>query len=134
MYRRYVHYEPKKSQKMCLYTLYSTVNICVYIYLEENVVHRTKLGRLPKNTWPMHCKKGYQFSRPQPGCYLPNSPWTGIIEFFPPRETLVSNIQAGDGKIDKHFLQCGHNRYAAFNHNILHRALASQHFPRAPTL
>ncbi len=28
----------------------------------------------------------------------------------------------------------GHNRYAAFNHNILHRAFASQHFPRAPTL
>ncbi len=30
--------------------------------------------------------------------------------------------------------QFGHTRYAAFNHNILNRAFASQHFPRAPTL
>ena len=40
----------------CVYmTLYSTVNICVYsyIYLEENVVHGTKLRRLPTNTWQM---------------------------------------------------------------------------------
>ncbi len=38
MYRRHVHYEPEKN----------------YLYLEENVVHRTKLRRLPKNTWPLN--------------------------------------------------------------------------------
>ncbi len=27
----------------------------------------------------LHCKKGYQFFRPQPGFHLPNSPWPGII-------------------------------------------------------
>ncbi len=43
-------------------------------------------------------KKGYIFSRPQPGCHKPNSPWQGIIKLFPVRESLVSNIPAGDGK------------------------------------
>jgi hypothetical protein len=54
----------------------------------------------------MHCKKGYPFSRPQPGCHLPNSPWPGIIKLFPARESLVSDIAAGDGKIANLFLQC----------------------------
>ncbi len=26
----------------------------------------------------LHCKKGKRFSRSQPGCHLPNSPWPGI--------------------------------------------------------
>jgi hypothetical protein len=51
-------------------------------------------------------KKGLPFSCPQPGCHLPNSPWTGIIKLFPSRESLVSDIQAGDGKIVHLFLQC----------------------------
>jgi hypothetical protein len=33
----------------------------------------------------IHCKKGYRFSRLQPGCHLPNSPWRGIIKLFPAR-------------------------------------------------
>ncbi len=41
-------------------------------------------------------KKLKRFSRPQPGCHWLNSPWAGI---FPPRESLVSDIPAGDGKI-----------------------------------
>jgi hypothetical protein len=41
-------------------------------------------------------KKGYQFSRPQSGCHLPNSPWGGIIKLFPARESLVRNIPAGE--------------------------------------
>ncbi len=24
-------------------------------------------------------KKGFRYSRPQPGCHLPNSPWAGIM-------------------------------------------------------
>ncbi len=54
----------------------------------------------------VHCKKGQRFSRPQPGCHLPNSPWAGIIKFFPARERLVSDIPAGDGKTVNLFLQC----------------------------
>ncbi len=45
-------------------------------------------------------KKSYHFFRPQPGCHLPNSPWLGIIKLFPTRESLVSDIPAGDGKND----------------------------------
>jgi hypothetical protein len=44
-------------------------------------------------------KKGLRFSRPQPGCHFPNSPWPGIIKLFLARESLVSEIPAGDGKI-----------------------------------
>jgi hypothetical protein len=43
-------------------------------------------------------KKGYRFSRPQPGCHVPNSTWPEINKLFPPRESLVSGILAGDGK------------------------------------
>jgi hypothetical protein len=37
--------------------------------------------------------------RLQPGCHLPNSPCAGIIQLFPPRESLVSDIPAGDGNV-----------------------------------
>jgi hypothetical protein len=33
-------------------------------------------------------KKAFRYSRPQPGCHLPNSPWAGIIELFPPMSFL----------------------------------------------
>ncbi len=45
----------------------------------------------------MHCKKGYRFSIPQAGCHWPNSPWPGIIKFFPAREGLVTS-RLGAGK------------------------------------
>jgi hypothetical protein len=32
------------------------------------------------------------------------------------------------------YMACGHIRYATINHNILHRAHAFRHLPRAPTL
>jgi hypothetical protein len=40
------------------------------------------------------------------GVYSPNSPWRGIIKLFPARESLVSDIPAGDGKTANLFLQC----------------------------
>jgi hypothetical protein len=46
----------------------------------------------------VHCKKS-RFYHPQPGCHLPNFPWRGMILLFPARESLVSDISAGDGKI-----------------------------------
>ncbi len=48
----------------------------------------------------------YKFSRSQPGCHLPNSPWPGKFLLFPARESLVSDIPPGDGKIENLFLQC----------------------------
>jgi hypothetical protein len=51
-------------------------------------------------------KKGHRFSRPQPGCHLLNSAWPGIIKLVPARESLVSDIRAGDRKIVNLFLQC----------------------------
>ncbi len=51
-------------------------------------------------------KQGSRFSRPQPGCHLPNSPWPGKVKLFPASESLVSDIPVGDGKTVKLFLQC----------------------------
>ncbi len=55
-------------------------------------------------------KKAFQYSRPQPGCHLPNSPLGGtndvINKLFRPRESLVNDIPAGDGNIEKPFLRC----------------------------
>ncbi len=46
--------------------------------------------------FPLHCKKGYGFSRLQPGCHLLNSAWPGIIKLFPARGSVVSDIPSGD--------------------------------------
>ncbi len=51
---------------------------------------------------PLHCTKCYRFSRLQPGCHLPNTPWAGIIKLFPARE---SDILSRDGKTGNIFLQ-----------------------------
>ncbi len=47
------------------------------------------------------------FPSPVPGCHLPNSPWSGIIKLFPTRESLVSYIPAGDGKMADVFYSVG---------------------------
>ncbi len=51
-------------------------------------------------------KKIIDFPVPSPGGHFPNSPWQVIINLFPPRESLVGDFPAGDGKIDSLFLQC----------------------------
>ncbi len=40
---------------------------------------------------------------------MQNSPLPGITKLFPARESLVSDIPAGDGKIVNLFLQCIHH-------------------------
>jgi hypothetical protein len=45
-------------------------------------------------------------TRSQPGSHLLNSAWREIIKLFPARESLVSDVPAGDGKIANLFLQC----------------------------
>jgi hypothetical protein len=35
----------------------------------------------------------------RPGCHLPNSSWPGINKLFPVRESSVSDIPTGDGKM-----------------------------------
>ncbi len=78
---------------------------------KTNANHQTKrfadratirTGSFLRNS-PYTVKKGYRFSRPQPGCHQPNSPWPGIIKFFPGRESLVSDIPTGDGENDNFF-------------------------------
>jgi hypothetical protein len=44
-------------------------------------------------------------SSPQPLCHSPNALLPGIIQLLPARESLVSDIPAGDGKISDLFLQ-----------------------------
>ncbi len=75
----------------------------------------------------MHCNKSQRFSRPQPGCHLPNSPRPGNIILFPAGESLVSDIPAGDGKtanifftVVKVLFQRGSNTYnsAKFFENV----------------
>ncbi len=56
----------------------------------------------------LHCKKRLTVipSLARMSFHYPNSPWPGIIEVFPARESLVRDILAGDGKNDNLFLQC----------------------------
>ncbi len=62
--------------------------------------------KYPVNKYTYTVKKVYRFTSPQRGFHLPNSPWAGIIKLLPARERLVSDIPAGDGKINKLFSQC----------------------------
>jgi hypothetical protein len=49
-------------------------------------------------------KKAFRYSRPQPGCHLPNSPWAGIMTSYCINYSrLVSEIPAEDGIIEKLF-------------------------------
>ncbi len=43
-------------------------------------------------------RKLLNYSRPERGCHLPNSTWPGIVKLFPARESLVSDILAGERK------------------------------------
>ena len=59
---------------------------------------------LPQSGFKIYTvKKGQRFSRPQLRCHQSNSPWPGIIKLFPARESLVSDIPTGDGKISNLF-------------------------------
>ncbi len=42
-------------------------------------------------------KKGQRFFYPQPGCHLSTLPGQELLNFSPARESLVSDITAGDG-------------------------------------
>jgi hypothetical protein len=52
-----------------------------------------------KDWQKLHCKKGKRFSRPQPGCHLPNGPT---------KKSLVNDIPAGDGKTVNFFYSVSH--------------------------
>jgi hypothetical protein len=56
-------------------------------------------------------KKAFRYSRPLQGCLSLTKLALGgnndvIHHLFPPRESLVSDISAGDENIEKLFLQC----------------------------
>jgi hypothetical protein len=67
------------------------------------IFHKISKGLFTLPLYITLTKKGHQFSRPQTGSHLPKSPWTGIIQLFQSRESLVSYFPAGDGKIDNLF-------------------------------
>jgi hypothetical protein len=83
------------------------------------------------NTPIIHCKKDYQFSRPQPGCHIPNSPWPGIIKFFRARESLVSDIPAGEGKIADLFTV--YERVTSFLSEFLKEKIQNDEKPKIGT-
>jgi hypothetical protein len=49
----------------------------------------------------------------------PNSPWPGIIRLFPARESLVSDIPAGDRKNAKLFYSVHHRTGVCITYNEL---------------
>ncbi len=56
-------------------------------------------------------KKAFRYFHPQPGCHSRTKLSLGgnndvIYKLFPPRESVVSDTSAGDGNIEKLFLQC----------------------------
>jgi hypothetical protein len=59
--------------------------------------------------WP-HCKKSFLILPSPAGMSITKLFLGGnndvIYKLFPPRESLVSDIPAGDGNIEKLFLQC----------------------------
>ncbi len=59
-------------------------------------------------------KKGFRYSRTQPGCHLPDSLWAGIMtlyKLFTPRASLLSDIPAGDGNIENLFYGAQPHKY-----------------------
>jgi hypothetical protein len=84
-----------KDTFICLY--FDTLFYSVFVFIQF---------KMPAFVAFYTVKKGYRFSRTQPGCHSPNTLWPGIIKLFLARESLVSNIPAWDRKNDKLFLQC----------------------------
>ncbi len=107
-YQSNLHYQTNfVSAKNSLCHLPSLSTLSLILSAIPRIRKPCKMGlNGPKLTCLHTVKKGYWFSRPQPGCHLPNPPWAGIIKLFPARESLVSDIPAGDGKIANLFLQC----------------------------
>jgi hypothetical protein len=72
----------------------------------------------------MHCKKGLAVFPSPAGMSLTKLSLGGKnlykTSLFPPRESLVSDIPAGDGKMANLFLQCvGADTAAGMNYNSL---------------
>jgi hypothetical protein len=62
----------------------------------------------------LHRKKSFSISPSPAGMLLTKLSLGGnndvIYKIFPPRESLVSDIPAGDGNIEKLFLQCAYEQ------------------------
>ncbi len=59
----------------------------------------------------IHCKKRYRFPVPSRDVTKQALSWPGIINLFPARESLVSDIPDGDGKIHIRFIHVHILRY-----------------------
>jgi len=82
------------------------LSIISHSHKTQILAYRTvkKLWECPHYAKPILLKKGYRFSRLQPA--LTKLSWPGINKVFPARESLVSDIPAGDGKNYNLFFQC----------------------------
>jgi hypothetical protein len=97
---RYIHVKFAAQSKIHIPAYFSPVHPHSQVFICKCIGHTTYRCTV----YVLYTvKKGSRFSRPQTGCHLPNSPWPGIIQLFPPRESLVSDIPAEDGKISNLF-------------------------------
>jgi hypothetical protein len=75
----------------------------------HNLVSKKPIAR-QKYRVPIHRKKSFSIFLSPSGISLSKLSLGGnnlyMTSLFPPRESLVSDIPAGDGNIEKHFLRC----------------------------
>jgi hypothetical protein len=68
-------------------------------------------GSFNLSHWTYTVKKRLATFPSPAGGHSPNSPWAGIIKLLPPRESLVSDIQAGNGNVASLFLPCSYTHF-----------------------
>jgi hypothetical protein len=71
------------------------------VYCQRNTVLTVKKVNRAKER--LHCKKRFATSPSPAGLSLTNLSRAGIIRFFPPRKSLVSDIPAGNGIVSNLF-------------------------------
>jgi len=97
-----------KRFKLDICTLFKVIMLKLRQWLETAAgeANLTIRRTLPSQSKGVHRKKRLaKFSAPA-RMSLTKLSWAVIIKLFPPRESLVSDIPAGDGNIANLFLQC----------------------------
>ncbi len=80
-----------------------------FVMLGQQGVGKSSIANTLLGKDTIHRKKAFRYSRPQPGCLSQGGNNDVIYKLFPPRGSLVYDILAGDGNIEKLFLRCnGH--------------------------
>jgi hypothetical protein len=71
--------QPKRLDKYTMITCAQLKLLIIDVHMYSNAQLRTVKPFAHIRHSKYTVKKGLPFSRPQAGCELPNSPWTGII-------------------------------------------------------